>query len=67
MTTQVSFGASLSHFDPMETSAEGRTGRLAGAHFSDIAVSTSLTAQEIRASTDGENRSHAQMSFSRRS
>ena len=38
----------------LETPAEGRTGRLVGAHFRDVAVSTSSTAPTIPASTDGE-------------
>ena len=34
----------LSHVHPIETPAEGRTGRLMGAHFPDVAVSASSTA-----------------------
>ena len=50
MTTQVSFGALLVALRSDGDIGRGRTGRSAGAHFPDMAVSTPLTAQEIRAS-----------------
>jgi hypothetical protein len=40
----------LSHLHPVETPSEGRTGRLVGAHFPDVAVSASSTARTIRMS-----------------
>jgi hypothetical protein len=52
-------------WNPLFNFSVART--LVGAHFPDVAVSTSSTALTIWTSTDGENGSHAQMSFSRRS